>query len=115
MPSNWIFTIVFLISVFISSVSQIMLKNSANEEHASAVKEYLNPRVITAYGLFFMSTLLTVYSYKGVPLSMGPILETTGYVWVSVLGYLFLKEKISGRKLIGLLLIITGIVICFGG
>ena len=115
MPSRVLFTLLFLVSVFVSSVSQIILKNSANKEHGSAIKEYLNLQIIGAYSLFFLSTLMTVFSYKGVPLSMGPILETTGYIWVSVLGYIFLKEKISKQKLCGLIMIIAGIILCFGG
>ena len=101
----------FLFSVFISSVSQIMLKTSANINYKRWIDEYLNPKVIVAYGLFFASSLLTVFAYKYVPLSMGPILEATGYVFVSVLGYFVLKEKIGKRKIIGLIIIISGIII----
>lgn len=101
----------FLFSVFISSVSQIMLKTSANKEHTRWIDEYLNPKVIIAYGLFFASSLLTVFAYKYVPLSMGPILEATGYVFVSVLGYFILKEKIGKRKILGLIIIVLGIMI----
>ncbi len=103
--------ILFLVSVFISSVSQILLKTSANIEHENKIMEYLNPRVIVAYGIFFLSSLLTVLAYKGVPLSLGPVLETSGYVWVAVLGRWILGEKIKRKKMIGLVIIIIGIVI----
>ena len=102
---------IYVFSVFISSISQIILKSSADKKYDSKIKEYLNPRVIIAYGIFFFATLVTVYAYKGIPLSLGPILETTGYLWVSVLGYLILKEKISTRKLIGLGVVIIGIIV----
>lgn len=101
----------FLFSVFISSVSQIMLKTSANKEYTRWIDEYLNPKVIIAYGLFFVSSLLTVFAYKYVPLSMGPILEATGYVFVSALGYFILKEKIGKRKIFGLIVIVLGIIV----
>lgn len=103
--------LLFLFSVFISSVSQIILKISAGEEHENVVKEYLNGKVICAYGIFFTSSLLTVVAYRYVPLSMGPILESSGYIFVSILGYIFLKERISRRKIIGIVFIILGIVI----
>lgn len=105
------YIVLFLFSVFISSVSQILLKISAIEEHKNVIKEYLNAKVICAYGIFFAASLLTVLAYRYVPLSMGPILEASGYIFVSVLGYIFLKERISRRKLIGLMFIILGIVI----
>ncbi|HIT67933.1 MAG TPA: EamA family transporter [Candidatus Merdisoma merdipullorum] len=102
---------IFLGSVLVASISQIMLKKSANQKYDRWIDEYLNFRVIFAYGLFFLSSLLTVYAYKFVPLSMGPVLEASGYVFVAVMGYFILKEKIGKRKLLGLIIIIAGIVI----
>ena len=102
---------IYVFSVFISSISQIILKKSADKKYDSKLKEYLNPLVIFAYGIFFLATLVTIYAYKGIPLSLGPILETTGYLWVSLLGYFILREKISRRKILGLVVVITGIFI----
>ncbi len=102
---------IYIFSVFISSVSQILLKTSANKKYESRIREYLNPRVIIAYGIFFIATFVTIIAYKGIPLSLGPILETTGYLWVSLLGYFILKEKISRRKIIGLIVVVAGIVV----
>ena len=102
---------VFLFSVLVASISQIMLKKSANQKYERWIDEYLNFKVIFAYGLFFLSSLLTVYAYKFVPLSMGPVLEATGYIFVSAMGYFILKEKIGKKKFAGLVIIIVGIVI----
>ena len=68
---------ILLISVFISSVSQIILKKAAGKTYNSPVREYLNPMVIGAYGLFFCSVILTMLALKYVPLSLSPILEST--------------------------------------
>lgn len=95
----------------ISAISQIILKKAANKQYKNTLAEYLNPMVIGAYGMFFVSTLLTMVSLKYVPLSMQPILESTSYIYVTVLGYFFLKEKISKRKLMGLALIFLGILV----
>lgn len=102
---------IYVFSVFISSVSQILLKISANKKYESRIREYLNPRVIIAYAIFFIATFVTILAYEGIPLSLGPVLETTGYLWVSLLGYFILKEKISRRKVIGLVVVVTGIVV----
>lgn len=111
MKVNVLYVITFLISVFISAVSQIMLKKSADRQYESKLREYMNPRVIVAYGLFFLSSLLTVLAYKFVPLSLGPILEASGYIYVAVLGMIFLKERMSKKKLAGMLCILLGIII----
>lgn len=100
-----------LISVLISSVSQIMLKKSAEKTYPSKLKEYLNPLVITAYVLFFGTTFISLYALKVVPLSMAPVLEASGYIFVAVLSFIFLKEKLTRKQLIGMALIIIGIVV----
>lgn len=106
-----VFSAVFIVSVLVSSVSQVMLKSSANKDHGGGIKEYLNPTVIIAYGLFFLATLITVFAYKVVPLSMGPILESSGYIFVAVLSVAVLKERMSRKKLIGMLLILVGVAL----
>ena len=110
--SNKFAICVFILSVFLSSVSQIMLKLSSQRKYDSLIKEYLNPIVIFAYGIFFSCTLITMYSLKVVQLSLAPILEATGFIFVAVLSRLFLKEHISKKKILGLSLIFIGIIIC---
>lgn len=104
--------LIFVISVTISSISQVMLKKSANKKENTGLKEYLNPLVIIAYGLFFASTVLTMYAFKGVPMNQGPVIESLGYVIVMILGRIFLSEKITRNKLIGICLILAGVLLC---
>lgn len=107
-----LYSLFLLISVFISSVSQVLLKKAALKDYGgSKIKEYLNPLVIGAYIIFFAATFVDIYAYKEVPLSMGPILEATGYIYVSLFGVKIFGEKINRGKLIALVLIICGIVV----
>lgn len=103
--------VIFLVSVFIASCAQIILKSSANNHYENYIQEYLNIKVIGAYLLLLTSTVLTIIAYRGVELKVGPILESSGYVFVLLLSYVFLKEKISIQKIIGLSLIIAGIMV----
>lgn len=105
------YVLLFLISVFISSCSQIALKKSANQKHENKMKEILNPLVLGAYVCFFGASLLTVIAYRGVDLSWGPVLETTSYIYIMILSAVFLKETISRTKVAGNIIIIAGIVI----
>lgn len=102
---------ILLISVFIASVSQVMLKKSANRTYDSPLKEYLNPLVIFAYVLFVGTTLLSVLAYRGIPLSLGPVLEATGYLYITAFGVLIFKEKMTRGKIAALVLILLGIAI----
>lgn len=103
--------VLMLASVFIASVSQVLLKKEALKEHSGKVSEYANPLVITAYGLFLLTTFLTMYSYRGIPLSLGPVLEATSYAYVTLFGVLCFGERVGRRKLLGIALIIAGIVV----
>ncbi len=113
---QWFGILLFLFSVFISSCSQIILKKSAQVTYEHWIREYLNVRVISAYTIFLLSSFLTMYAYKYVPLSLGPMLEACGYIFVTVLGVCILKEKVGKRKLAGMALIMAGITVvsCFG-
>ena len=61
--------------------------------------------------MFLGSTLLSVFAYRGIPLSMGPVLEATSYIYVTFFGVKIFREKLDKKKLIALLLIIGGIAV----
>lgn len=102
---------ILLLGVFIGAISQVMLKKAALKTYPSRIREYLNPLVIFAYVLFVGTTFLSILSYRVIPLSMGPILEATGYFYVMVFGVTLFKEKINRKKIIALILIIGGIAV----
>ena len=105
------YILLFLFNVFLSACSQVLLKKAAMKQHGSLVKEYLNPTVIIAYGIYFATTVIGILAYRGIPVSLGPVLEATGYVYVTVFGVTIFKEKLNRRKLLALGLIIGGILI----
>lgn len=106
-----LYSLMFLFGVFISAVSQVILKKSAQKEYDSVIKEYLNVPVIVAYSIFFLATLLTIIAYKGIPLSLGPVLDSTSYVYIGFFGTKFFGEKLNRKKIISIGLIIFGIVV----
>ena len=107
------FYALMVLSVVIAAVSQLLLKISANKKHDSFFKEYLNPYVITGYGLLFCSTILTILAFKGIDYRNGPVIESLGYLFVLVLCKIFLKEKINLKSILGNFAIILGIVIYY--
>ena len=107
--------LVALFGVFISSISQVMLKKSAMAKHDSALGEYLNPLVIGAYALFVGATLCSVIAFRQIPISMGPILDATGYFYVVFFGVTIFHEKIDRTKLLALAIIIAGVLIYSSG
>lgn len=103
--------LIMLGGTFFSALSQVLLKQSANKTYRHPLLEYLNWRVITAYGIFFGVLLLNTYAFTRVDMKYGSVIDAFAYVFVLLLSYLLLKEKISRGKLIGNIIIILGIII----
>lgn len=106
-----IYVAVSLIGVFISAISQVMLKKAAMKEYGSVIKEYLNPLVVIAYALFVGTTFISIFAYRIIPLSMGPVLEATSYIYVTIFGITIFKEKMNIKKILSLVLIVSGILV----
>ena len=77
-------------SVFVASVSQILLKQSAQMEHKNVI---------------------LVFAYRGVELKVTPMIESTGIIWVTILAVCFLKEKPTRRAVLSILITIFGIIV----
>ena len=108
---NRTFLFIMLGGTFFSAISQILLKQSANIQYSTPLREYLNWRVILAYFLFFGILLLNTWCYTKVDMRYGPVIDTAAYVFVLLLSKVILKEKITRGKFIGNLIIIAGIIV----
>lgn len=102
---------VMLFGVFVASVAQVLLKSAAMKTYESRIKEYLNIRVIVGYGMMLFCTLCAIYAYRAIPISMGTVLDATGYIYVTLFGYIIFKEKINSRRIAALILIVAGIAV----
>lgn len=96
---------------FLSAVSQILLKQSANRTYDRPFGDYLNWRVITSYGMYFGILFLNTWCYTRIDMKYGSVVDSFCYVFVMLLSWLVLKEKITSRKLLGNLLIICGVLV----
>ena len=107
---NRTFLLIMLGGTFFSAISQILLKQSANIKYSNPLREYLNWRVILAYFLFFGILLLNTWCYTKVDMRYGPVIDTAAYVFVLLLSKVILKEKITKKKIAGVILILIGAV-----
>ncbi len=111
MNDVFLYALILVISVIISSFSQIMLKFSALKKHKSFIFEYLNLAVISAYFIYFIAIFLDIFALKKVPVSYIPIIESSSYIFIVILSRIFFKEKVSLKKIAALGIILAGIVI----
>ena len=88
-----------------------MLKRAATVKHSSPIEEYLNPTVIGAYFLMLITTFITIYSYKVLPLSLGAVIGSMSYIYVTALSVHLLNEKITRQKIFALALIVVGVIV----
>lgn len=105
------YIMILFVATFFSAFSQVLLKQSALKEHKSFIFEYLNWRVILAYGIAFAVLFANTYAYTGVDMKYGPVIDTFTYVFVMLLSFFLLKEKFNKGQLIGNLIIITGVLV----
>ncbi len=103
--------LIYLITPLLSAFSQLLLKQAADNPRYTGIRFYLNWKVILAYGLFFGCMLLNVIALRSLDLSVAGVLEASSYLYVMLLSWLILKEKLTRRKLIGNALIVLGIVL----
>lgn len=94
-----------------TAISQILLKQSADKTYRHPIFEYLNWRVILSYGIFAVVLLLNTYAYTRVDMKYGAVIDTFSYVFVMILSFFILKEKMTKRRLLGNLIIMTGVFI----
>ena len=109
--NSWIFFLIALSSVLIADVSQIILKKAAVKDYKHWYQAYLNFPVIFSYSLFLISTVCSVIALKRLPLSLSPMWQSMGQIFVALLSYIFLHEKLSKKKILGICVIILGIVV----
>lgn len=107
------YIVILVISVVIAAFAQILLKKSAEKTYTSRIREYLNVYVILGYGLMFLSMFITIMAYSGLDFTNVPVIESLGYIVVMFLSYLFFKEKITKRKLLGMAVIMMGIFVYY--
>lgn len=105
------YIVLFLGGVAISSISQILLKKASQEEHKSVIGEYINTKVIIAYILFLLSTVMNVIAYRGISIGLGTVLESTGYIYITLSGVLIFHEPIERKKIYGLCFILVGLIV----
>ena len=105
------YMLILFATTFFTAISQVLMKTSAQREYKSWIFEYLNWRVITAYGIVFAVLMINTYAYTEVEIKYASIIDAFSYVNVMVFSYLLLKEQFTKRQLLGNLIIIAGILV----
>ena len=111
---RWMYILLAVFNVLMASFAQMLLKKSATLGHTSFVQEYLNGWVIGGYFIMGASLLINIFAMsKGVQLKELSVVESFSYLFVPLLSALFFNETISKRKVLAIVMIMSGVVLFF--
>ena len=101
-------------SVLAAAGAQMLLKQSTKMQYPTFVRQYLNPWVISGYGIMGVCLLLNIFCLShGVQVKEISTIESLSYLFVPLLSWLFFKERITWRKAGAIAVIMAGVVVFF--
>lgn len=103
-----------ILSVFAAACAQMLLKQGARQNYADFWHQYLNPWVIGGYAIMAGSLVLNIFCMsRGVQVKEVSVIESLSYLFVPCLAFLLFGEKITWRKGLTIIVIISGVIIFF--
>lgn len=101
--------IILLVMTIIGSVASFFLKKASKSE--TIMKLIKNINIYIGGALYITSALLNIYILKYLDYSVVLPLTAITYIWTLLISYKFLKEKVTFKKIIGIVCIIIGAII----
>lgn len=98
-----------VVMTVIGSIASLFLKKASGTE--SFVKMLCNPWLYVGGGLYFLSAVLNIYILKYLEYSVVLPLTAITYIWTMFFSYLILREKITVKKMGGVVLIVVGAIL----
>lgn len=83
----------------------------AADSGTSILKILLSPYLYVGGVIYVISAVLNIIALKGLNYTVVLPITAITYVWTLVISYFILKEKLSGKKIAGVILIIVGALI----
>lgn len=104
-----IYYIVLIVMTIIGSIASLFLKKASNSE--TIIKLLKNKNIYLGGGLYLTSAILNIYILKYLDYSVVLPLTSITYIWTLIISYKVLKEKISLKKVVGVIFILLGAII----
>ena len=108
------------LAAIFTSIGQILQKIGSgrvkNEHLNIGIKSifiFFDPFIFGALIMLFFATVFYLFALSKLPLSIAYPMLSSGYVLVVLMSKIFLKEKVSLRRWLGVFIIIIGIFIIF--
>lgn len=103
-----IYFIILLIMTLLGSVASLFLKKASGTE--GLISLIRNPYLYIGGGLYLFSAVLNIWILRVLDYSVVLPLTSLTYIWTMVLSYFILKEKMTKKKISGVVLILIGAI-----
>lgn len=100
---------VLVVMTFLGATASLFLKKASGSEGILALMQNVN--FYLGGVLYLLAAVLNIYILKFLEYSVVLPLTSLTYIWTMALSYFVLKEKITGRKMLGVALILAGAVV----
>ena len=100
---------VLFVMTFLGATASLFLKKASGSEGILALMQNVN--FYLGGMLYLLAAVLNIYILKFLEYSVVLPLTSLTYIWTMALSYFVLKEKITGRKMRGVALILAGAVV----
>lgn len=97
-----------LIMTLMGSVASLFLKRASGSDGIRSMLFDIN--LYVGGGLYFLSAVINIWVLRYLDYSVVLPLTSLTYMWTMFLSYLILDEKITKRKIAGVILILIGAV-----
>lgn len=102
--------LVVLIIIF-TSIGQVLLKIGSISADDSILSIFIHPASLAGYVTFAIVAILSIYALKEMDLKFFFAVTSLTYVIVLFLSYLFLREKVTAYKVLGVMVITFGVIV----
>ena len=101
--------ICLILMTFMGSIASLFLKRASGSDGIKNM--LLNPNLYIGGMLYLLSAVLNIWILRFLDYSVVLPLTSLTYVWTMIISYLVLKEKITFKKIAGVLLVLVGAII----
>ncbi|MDN7226451.1 EamA family transporter [Planococcus liqunii] len=107
---NLLLGLLMIVMTWLGALGGYFLK-AASSHDLQTEKTKMVTKLVLGVGFYGLGAILNIVALQYLPYTTVFPLTAVTYIWTMILSYFILKEKISLRKIAGVLLILTGAVV----
>ena len=106
-----IIVVILLVETFLASLASYFLKKASPADGGSKIKLLISPFFYLGGVLYVLSALGNIFLLKKLPYAIVLPLGSITYIWTMFLSNRLLGEKITRRKILGMVIIVAGVTL----